>query len=391
MGRMAGGAGTRRRGRGPAPADLALAAASAGLVLLLLEAGLRLAGFAPERRLATRRMVDAGWTRLLDCYPTNPRGYFDIDLRLGTSRERYRPIAPRRFERIAARHPWAVLSEYNHLRFRDRPPEPRPPGTRRVVVFGDSFTEGQGVKEGDTLVRRLERRLAAGPVEVRNCGRRGLDFPELRDAFEDALAYEPDLLVYALVPNDAERPPDFQARQRYVDDWILDRQHEPDLDEELGEDRRPRLVGLVADRVGRWRVGRETTRWYLEMWTDANPGWARTRQHLREMDLTLASRWARLLVVSWPLLVQLDAGYPFEPVHAAVARFCAEAGIAHHDLLGALRGRPSEDLWVHPVDRHPNEVANALAAASLAPVVRDLLGSPRDAGRAPPPRGPDPP
>jgi hypothetical protein len=31
-----------------------------------------------------------------------------------------------------------------------------------------------------------------------------------------------------------------------------------------------------------------------------------------------------------------------------------------------LRARPTESLWVHPVDMHPNEIAHRLAAESLA-------------------------
>ena len=38
-----------------------------------------------------------------------------------------------------------------------------------------------------------------GTWEVRNCGRRGTDFPALYEAFEQILPYEPDLVIYALV------------------------------------------------------------------------------------------------------------------------------------------------------------------------------------------------
>jgi len=356
--------------------NLALALLSFGLVLLAFEIALRLLGYEPDRQLATRRLVDAQWTRLLDCYPSNPRGYFEIDLRRPESRENYRRIAPRRFEAIAALHPWAVLSEYNHLRFRDLPPLPRGRGVRRIVLVGDSFTEGQGVKEEDTLARLLERRLNQsdpGRYEVRNCGRRGLDFPELLEPFETSLQYEPDLVVYALVLNDAARPPEFQARQPYINDWILDRERLPDDDVPAPRMLRARSLDFVRDRITAWRVARETTRWYLEMWSDANPGWSRTQEYLRQMDARAKQRGAKLLVACWPLFVGLDAGYPFEPVHHAIAGFCERAAIPYHDLLPAFRGRRTAELWVHDVDRHPNEIAQRIAADSLAPVVQRAL------------------
>jgi len=63
----------------------------------------------------------------------------------------------------------------NSRGFRDREfAVPKPPGIFRLVVLGDSFTEGSGLDEADTMPRRLEARLRArscGPgVEVVNAG-----------------------------------------------------------------------------------------------------------------------------------------------------------------------------------------------------------------------------
>jgi hypothetical protein len=360
--------------------NLALGLASVLLAFLLAEVALRLMGYAPERRLATRRIVDAGWTRLLDCYPSNPRGYFEIDLHEPENRERFFSIAPRRFDAIARWHPWAVAFRYNELRFRDVPPSPRKAEVYRIVVFGDSFTEGQGVKEEHTVARVLGDLLEQaepGRFEVVNCGRRGLDFPKLLDGFGGALRYEPHLLVYALVLNDAVRSPEFQARQRYINDWILDRERLPDEAAAPPGLLRSRTWDLVADRVSAWRVGRETTRWYLDMWGDGNAeGWQRTQEIIRDMDRRLNRQGGRLLVTAWPLFVGLERPYPFAPVHETIGRFCLGAGIPWFDLLPVYRGQRSADLWVHPVDRHPNEVAHRMAAEALLPVVRRLAEAP---------------
>ncbi len=356
--------------------NLGLAGGSLLLVLLLLEVVLRAAGVAGGGEQASRRIFDGRWTLLLDCYPSNPRGYFPIDLRRPENDARYRHLAPHRFDAIQKWHPWAVEFRYNALRFRDAPLGPKPAGCRRVMVLGDSFTEGQGVKESDTASRVLGRLLeeqAPGRFEVRNCGRRATDFPELFGQFEEILPYEPDLVVYALVLNDAEQPPAFRARQEYVNDWILDRQNPPDVQgPPTVSPWRPRVFDFVGGRVQAWRVGRETTLWYLEMWSDANPGWLRTQEYLREMDRRLKQRGARLLVAPWPLFAGLEGQYPFAPVHETIRRFCLVEGIAFQDTLPAFRGRRSSDFWVHPVDRHPNELAHRLAAESLAPAVLRL-------------------
>ena len=139
-----------------------LAGAAAGAALLAVELALRAAGYVPRWYHASARLVDPRWNVLLDFYPSNPRGYFDVDLRAPESRERYFHLAPHRYEAVAARVPYAVMVEYNSLRFRDAEPGPRPAGVHRVVIVGDSFTEGQGVKEPDTCARVLERLVNAG-------------------------------------------------------------------------------------------------------------------------------------------------------------------------------------------------------------------------------------
>jgi lysophospholipase L1-like esterase len=347
----------------------ALVAGSLLVCGLLLEGALRLRRYEPVRFRNTARVVDAKARALLDCYPTNPRGYFDIDLRDETTRERYRWMAPVRLDAVARRSPWAVEFHYNAQRFRDAEPAPRRTGVRRVVVVGDSFTEGQGVKEPDTYPRRLEallRAAGAGEWEVRNCGRRATDFPELYAAFEEALALEPDIVVYGMVLNDAARSAEFQARQTYVNDWILDRGRilEGGANATLGPFD-SRLFAMVNDRVDGYRTSRATLRWYREMYGEPNrAGWERTQQYLRDMNRRTRASGARFLVAAWPLLVSLER-YPFAGVHETVARFCVSAGIPRHDLLPVLQGRPTESLWVHPVDMHPNELAHRLAAESL--------------------------
>ena len=70
---------------------------------------------------------------------------------------------------MARRAPYAVEFRYNSLRFRDAEFGPKRPGVRRVMVLGDSFTEGQGVKEPDTL--RARARAAAQRGRARALGR----------------------------------------------------------------------------------------------------------------------------------------------------------------------------------------------------------------------------
>jgi lysophospholipase L1-like esterase len=359
------------RAKGPLATALALV-----LTCLAAEAALRAGGYTPRRPQGARRLSDHEQRVALDCYPDDRGGQLHIDLRDASTRARYEALGVSGIEAVAASHPFAVEYRYNSLGFRDAEVGPKREGIRRVLVLGDSFTEGQGVAESDAYPRVLERLLEAqqpGGWEVFNCGRRGADFPKLYERFEALLSLSPDVVVYGMVLNDADQSPAFRARQRYLDDWILDRRHEVEGDSPAPP--RFRLLAFVADRIDRLRVGRETTRWYHEMYGEPNrEGWQRTQRFLRIMDRTMQRRGGALLVAQWPLLVGLQGAYPFAEPTAVIARACDDAGIRRVDLLEVLRGRQESSLWVSPSDRHPNELAHKLAAEALAPMVRELGG-----------------
>ncbi len=360
--------------------DAALVLGSVSLVLVGLESALRVTGFVPERERAVRRMVDARWTTLLDCFPSNPRGYFDIDLRRPENETRYRRLAPLRFDAMTRHHPWALESRYNSLRFRDAPLGPKPRGVRRVVILGDSFAEGQGVKEADTLARVLARLLeerAPGRYDVRNCGRRGADFPGIYEAFDDVLPYEPDVVVYTLTLNDAVQPPGFRARQTYLNDWILDRTNapaDPDAPQSL---LRPRVFDFVSDRLeavdhrprDHALVPRHVERREPRGLAEDTGVRARDEAAARPEGGSAPRRaLAALRLPRARLSVRRRRTRRSTPS-------AREPGSRHHDLLPVFQGRRTSDFWVHPVDHHPNERAHRLAAESLLTDVLTLAGN----------------
>ena len=350
------------------------AALSGGAILFTVGAldvalGVVSAAHVSPVHLSNRRVSVA-----LDCYPSNPRGYFDVDLRDPDKRRRYEASHVRGLEQSWSHLPFAVELRFNSLQFRDREFGPRRRGVRRVAVLGDSFTEGQGVKEADTYPRRLEALLnqaQPGQWEVLNWGRRGADFPRLYDTFEQILEYEPDVVVYGMFLNDVEQSDAFRARNAYVNDW-MERGALAQGHREAG------LLDFVFERLERRRLDREALRWYSQMYAEPNrEGWERTQAHLRDMHRRMQERGGRLLVADWPVLAVGDARDSLAPAHQAIARACAAAGIPHHDLRGPLSAADPSSLWVHPLDQHPNELAHRLAAESLAPAVRALATSPR--------------
>ena len=307
----------------------------------------------------------------LDCFPTNPRGYFDLDLRDPATRDRFESLRVRRVDDCAAYAPYAVELRYNSLQFRDREPGPRTPGLRRLAVLGDSFTEGQGVKEEDVYPRALERALnrTGASWEVLNFGRRGADFPALRNTFEELLEFDPDVVLYGMVLNDCEPSDAMRARHPFVTSMLEGPRQKPELLQgppPFGS----RTALFVQDRWERFRVDRGMTAWYGELYGEDNrEGWRRTRHEIAEMHSRMQLRGGRFLMATWPVLAHLDGDYPFREIHETVGQFAHASGIGWVDLLPVLAGHAADDLWVHPLDPHPNEQAHRLVAEALAPAV----------------------
>jgi len=96
----------------------------------------------------------------------------------------------------------------NSLGFREpRLPAPKPPGTVRVVVVGDSFTQGFGVAESESYPRLLEKLLhsddPARHYEVVNLGVPGTNPRDYEGNLREVgLDYDPDIVLVAVGAND---------------------------------------------------------------------------------------------------------------------------------------------------------------------------------------------
>ena len=247
------------------------------------------------------------------------------------------------------------------LRGPEIPPE-KTPGSFCVLCLGDSFTFGEGVREEDTYAARLQKLLMATggypQVEVINAGVQAYGTPE-EVAFYAIQGYQfkPDVVVLAFVLNDAT---DFAETIRQNDARIKDTPLSwPARVSKLWEtvERRRRATRLQDEFF-------ETTRRSFR-----GPGWQECKRLLTELSQRGRTEHFRLVVMLFPYLYGLDGTYPLEDLHALVRSACQDAGCDFIDLLDVYRGRPSESLWVHPTDQHPNEIAHRLAAERLAEYV----------------------
>ncbi len=317
----------------PRPGEALLLLLGLGVSLVIAESAVRLAGAGDPRATGyapvNTRRPETGWT--------NSLGYRDNEHRLA-----------------------------------------KPPGLRRALVLGDSFTWGAKVEFDDAYPRRLERGLArhrGESWEVISLARSGMNTVEEAEQLgSEGLAYDPDVVVLGYCLNDSED--DNAAEERRARDW-----------EEVRKERRSGWDGLL-DRSALYRLlkrrvwatveNRRRIAAYRSMYVPEYPGWIAGQKALRSMADLCRERKVPFLVMIFPLFGNpLDDGYPFLEIHGALARAAAEAGAKVVDLLPAYRGLNWELLVVDgPNDEHPNEIAHRIAADVLLSALDDVLARP---------------
>ena len=109
------------------------------------------------------------------------------------------------FHHTSADGRWSLTTNSQGYRDTREWQYPRKPDVRRILVLGDSHTEGFECRQERTYAAVLEKRLAAigQPTEVFNCGISGFGTAEELAFLEsEGLKYQPDAVVVGWFAND---------------------------------------------------------------------------------------------------------------------------------------------------------------------------------------------
>jgi hypothetical protein len=259
----------------------------------------------------------------------------------------------------------------------ERTPE-RPPGTYRILGLGDSYLMGQGVRAEDLFLNRLEdllsERIDGMNVETINTGQAAYNSAmELQLLQKRGLQYQPNLVLLCFVPNDVE--PDVFSDQSKVeflteftnsyvtDDWLTDYSS---------------LWTWAKRRISYQIQGQRYLRESIDSYRNDSAKWDYCRTSLLGIHKTCQAAGVDLAVVIFPFFVNLDGNYPFQFIHDQVRTLFEEQSVPVLDLRDSFRDFEGPELWVHPTDQHPNEIAHKIAAQSLGefllPRIREETG-----------------
>lgn len=269
----------------------------------------------------------------------------------------------------------------------DEAPVPKPAGTFRVLVLGDSLAYASSIPRGKTFPDRLEALLRErfGAVDVVNAGVSGYTaYNELQYYLAKGREFEADLVVVAFCMNDVVNPRlhwGDAPNVKFPDDAIPNRDYDrdhilPRIREQQERQRRPappteagppvlkhsalyralepglkRLFGGDGGDTFHKGPGPPT---YLTgeddisikvLLDESSPEWRWLAGIYDRLHEATRTDGAALMIAVFPLAYQMDEGYPFFP-QRQIADYCARNSIPCLDLLPSFKRRTKQDVFL---------------------------------------------
>jgi hypothetical protein len=250
-----------------------------------------------------------------------------------------------------------------------RPFSEKDPGTFRIMVLGDSLTYGEGVEEGDTYSRVLERELSKQfRVEVLNlgvCGAQSEDVKQILFRHFDSL--QPDLVLYGVCLNDFL--PSGVGQYDNNRSWSVRFPMQEHFEKKtlVGEF----LAKKYDDLLRTWGVRVD---FYTDILRDFHGCRTRFRKDVKEMNDYVVGRGRPPVVamclhqsLTQPLLDQVGL-----PIIRFAEEYLAEAGMQVVSSAEYVQKYAGRCLRVSPWEGHPNEECHHAFAEEFLKAIQPL-------------------
>jgi hypothetical protein len=257
---------------------------------------------------------------------------------------------------------------------------PRPPGTTRILVLGDSIAFGYAVEEASAFPRVLERELAArasgAAIEVVNLGVGGYNAWNEAELLKDVgIGYQPDVVLVQFCINDLNDPTlHFDTQTRLLLSAIPDAAY-PDPSVRRGSHQAP-------SRIWRWCAASELCVLARDAWlavdrtefddaakraavtavgAEDGPHWDWLERRYLEMEAVAERAGARFVVLAFPYPAQL-AGRGPDPVQERLLALARRHGWTVVDPLPAFRAAAAAGADLFVDWWHPTQAGHRIAA-----------------------------
>jgi lysophospholipase L1-like esterase len=299
----------------------------------------------------------------------------------------------------------------------DEVPIPKPEGTFRILVLGDSIAYGKNVSKNEAFPHRLGELLREqlGAADVVNAGVSGYTaYNELQYYLTKGRKFQPDIVMVAFCMNDVVDPrlhwrgytkraivaiPDEAIPNReyglsYVLPALQKVEAEKAAYESWGE--YSEVLGFLGTHLRKLfhhsagsdtnaRAGIPTYITAEEdlsiqvLLDDNSPEWRWLTSIYDQLNNAVRADHAKLAIVIFPLSYQLDKDYPFLP-QDHLAEYCRKNSIFCIDLLPAFRRHAKDELFFPKDVWHPTAYGHDLSAQEIYRALSDaqLLRTPHE-------------
>lgn len=235
----------------------------------------------------------------------------------------------------------------------------QPVQTDNVLVMGDSFTYGFGLRYEDTYIFRLERLLAANRQTTRflNVAVPAANVQEMLRRYKEQRDSIPhNFILYGLHLNDLLRfPTSFITT--HTNTWlggITTRLAQVSV-----------FFGFIGHRIHIYLERERNIQKLLDPSQFESEYFRKNMKAMRQLNTLARERNILFQVALLPMLVDLKNG-TFDPVYSGIRNQLEEYDIPYIDLTDCLKDFEDQSMWILPFDQHPNEIANRIFADKLS-------------------------
>jgi lysophospholipase L1-like esterase len=279
----------------------------------------------------------------------------------------------------------------NALGFRGAPVAATKGGELRILALGDSITLGAYAEESETYPARLEAllRQTLPHAHVINAGVPGLTLNQERAVLaETGLLIDPDVVLVGLYLNDASEVPVYAPEDGLLAGTATGRRlRMMQFNNEMRERNRARYEAMSGRAYPDATYGEEawrTDRRAFDALVAENavdwgaawfePTWDTLRAELETLaNLSRAHRF-QAAIVMFPTTYQVEAGFVADEPQRFFEREARALGLAHLDLLPALRDAYQSAGHTLAYDHcHLTPEGNGVAARAIAPWLARII------------------
>jgi lysophospholipase L1-like esterase len=253
--------------------------------------------------------------------------------------------------------------------------------TFRILVLGDSFTFGSGIKRIEDLYAKiLEQKLNESKIlgdnirfEVLNGGLQNKitgDWLELLQSI--VTSFKPDMLLVVFSLRDGCKYSDLHEVFRKTQIELKER------NEKLLLYRHSSLFKFIKNRIDMREISKKHIEsfnsWYIGS-PEQTIEWESAKMNVLKMRQIANENKASFYFVIFPILFELNDNYPFNPIMKALQSYLKQNQIDYLSLFDSFKGKSGPSLWVSKYDQHPNEEGHRIAADAIFSYVSNKIKS----------------